>query len=459
MNLQSFKVKVTLILIFSMVFSLAVSNMLIYRFALESQLSQLRDKLMIIAQTASLVVDPKALLEIPLNPEGKNTPQYKAIENKLVKIRQGNPSITYIYVMSMTGQEGIWQFIVDAEVPATVNQRTADPGEKYDASRFSEILKGFQGPSADRELEVDEWGATLSGYAPVYDESGRPIALLGVDIMADDVFKTQREVNVRVFSILFGGILLSIFIGILFSRKITDPIKKLVEATGHIAEGNFNFRVQIKSQDEIGQLGNAFNQMSESLHEAKEELHGYFYKIVQSLIRGIEAKDRYTRGHSERVAEYAAKIAAGLGFPEEKIELLREAASLHDIGKLGVKEDILNKKDKLNEEEWDIIRRHPAVGEDILKPVMSDKEMLTVIREHHEHCDGSGYPDRLSADKITLFAKIVAVADAYDAMTSSRAYRPALSREKAIEELRKGAGTQFDEKIVDVFIGILAQEG
>jgi HD-GYP domain-containing protein (c-di-GMP phosphodiesterase class II) len=230
-----------------------------------------------------------------------------------------------------------------------------------------------------------------------------------------------------------------------------------VEGTRHIAAGNLQYQVEIRSADEIGELAKSFNNMAGSLYEARKKLREYFYGIVQSLVRTIEAKDPYTRGHSERVAGYAEKIAVGMGFSAEKAELLKEAAVLHDIGKLGIHEDILNKKEKLTEEEWEAIRMHPATGEDILKPVLGE-EMLEAIREHHERCDGTGYPNKLDAGHISIFAKIIAVADTYDAMTSSRAYRAALSKKEAIEELKKGKGSQFDPQVVDVFVKVLEEE-
>jgi putative nucleotidyltransferase with HDIG domain len=179
---------------------------------------------------------------------------------------------------------------------------------------------------------------------------------------------------------------------------------------------------------------------------------------VQSLIRILEARDAYTKGHSEKVAEYSEKIAKGMGFDPEKVELIKEIALLHDIGKLGIHESILNKKEKLTDQEWEIIKTHPIIGEEILKPVNISEELLTVVRNHHERHDGNGYPDRLSSDSISIFASIVSVADAYDAMVSPRAYRPAMPKAKAVEELRRNRGTQFSSIVVDTFLAVIAME-
>ena len=179
--------------------------------------------------------------------------------------------------------------------------------------------------------------------------------------------------------------------------------------------------------------------MARNLAESRGKLLDYFYRVVESLVRALEAKDPYTKGHSERVADYARSIAVKMGLPEEKIKLLREIASIHDIGKLGISENILNKKEKLTDEELQLIRNHPLTGEDILKPLRISEEMLSAVRSHHERYDALGYPDKINGDNINIFAAIVSVADAYDAMTSCRAYRQPLSKEEAILELKKTA--------------------
>lgn len=458
-RLRSFQVKVTLALILSMLFTGAMCNFLIYKFALNSQFKEIRNKLMLIAQTAALMVDADVLLTVPLNREGIDSAPYKMVAEKLEKIKAVNPHIKYIYTMTKTEETGIWQFIVDPD-PVTKKGRrilTSYPGDKYNAGRFLEMLQAFNRPSADKKLEIDEWGITLSGYAPIYDKNGQSVAVLGVDIMAEDVYMTQRQVHRRALFVLVLGIIFSLVLGILLSKRITDPVEKLVEGTRHIARGNLQYHVEIKGDDEISELASSFNQMAENLRESRKRILSYFYDVVQSLVRIIEARDHYTRGHSEVVAEYAEKIALKMGFPKEKVEFLKEIALLHDIGKLGIQESILNKKEKLTDQEWEIIRKHPVIGEDILRPIVLSAEMLAMIRGHHERYDGNGYPDKLSGDNINIFAAILSVADAYDAMTSQRAYRPALTKQESIAELKNNKGTQFNPQVVDIFLQILQE--
>jgi putative nucleotidyltransferase with HDIG domain len=454
-NFKSFQFQVTIILILAMLLAGVLSNFLIYRFALNAQFNELRNKLMTIAQTAVLTFDANTLMQVPLNRNGINTVQYKVIAGKLKKIQQANRPIKYIYTMTKTKEPGIWQFIVDPNIITKKGKKkflSSYPGDNYNAGRFSAMLKAFEEPSADTKLEIDEWGVTLSGYAPIRNNIGQTVAILGVDITADQVYALQRAVHKRALFVLMLGVIFSIFMGILISRKISYPVNRLLTGTRHIANGNLCYKVEIKGADEIKELAKSFNQMGQSLEGSRKTLISYFYAMVQSLVRILEARDPYTRGHSERVAEFAQKIATKMGFSQEKIELLKEISLLHDIGKLGIKEDILNKKEPLTEEEWEAVRKHSLIGEDILKPFLSSSEMLTVIRQHHERYDGTGYPDKVTGENINIFAAIVSVADAYDAMTSPRAYRPALSNAQAIEELEKNKGTQFNPKVVEAFI-------
>jgi putative nucleotidyltransferase with HDIG domain len=460
-SFKSFQAKVTAALIISMLFAAAMSNFLIYKFSLDSHFNDLRDKMKVIAQTAALMIDADMLSQVPLTKEGIDTPQYKIIAEKLEKIRKVNRPIKYIYTLGRTEQKGQWQFIVDPDSSSGREnsfQSSSYPGARYNAARFPEMLKAFEGPSADKKLEIDEWGVTLSGYAPILDKDGRAVAVLGVDLAADDVFKTQQEVHWRALLVFVLGIVVSIILGMLISKRITNPVNQLVVGTRNISDGNLKYRVEIIGSDEISELADSFNRMAKNLHESRKQLFNYFYRIVQSLVRILEARDPYTCGHSERVAEYAEKIAARIGFPPKKIELLKETALLHDIGKLGIQEHILNKNGKLNEEEWEIIRKHPVIGEAILKPVVLNDEMLAMVRGHHERYDSKGYPDQLKGENINIFAAIVSVADAYDAMTSARAYRSALSKQKAIDELKKNSGTQFNPEVIDTFLKILESE-
>lgn len=454
---DTFQTRLTLTLIFLMLLAGAISNFLVYRFSLNTQFENIRTRLKVIATTAALGVDAGSLQKIPLNPEGVNSPEFHAVLNQLYNIKQRNPSILYVYILVKTEKEGIWKFVVDSGYVENPRQPESWPGTEYDASRFPEMLKGYDGPSADTKFETDEWGVTLSGYAPILDSAGNAVAVLGVDMAADDVAALQRRVHNRSLVVLGLAVALSVALGWGISRNIASPLKQLQKATHRIASG-VHFQVSAKGPQELCDLADAFNKMSTELYTSRQNLFDYFYRVVQSMVRVLEAKDHHTRGHSERVADYAYKIALQMGITEIKAELIREIAMLHDIGKLAIPDGVLHKAEKLTEEEWEQIKRHPAVGEEILKPLLVSPEMMSIIRGHHERVDGSGYPDGLKGEEINIYAAIVCVADAYDAMTSMRPYRSRLSHDQACAELVKHKGSQFKPEVVEAFLKVIDSE-
>ncbi len=188
-------------------------------------------------------------------------------------------------------------------------------------------------------------------------------------------------------------------------------------------------------------------------------LHTGYYETVHALASAVEAKDPYTKGHSDRVTAYAVATAKRLGLSTEKIETLRYAGALHDIGKIGMSELILNKPGKLTEQEWEIVKLHPEIGASIIRDVEFLKEAIPVIRHHHERYDGKGYPDGLGNGDLSQLTHIVIAADAFDAMTSKRSYRPALSPAQAFKELRRCSGTQFDPTVANAMIRTISALG
>ncbi|MFA5145373.1 MAG: HD-GYP domain-containing protein [Candidatus Omnitrophota bacterium] len=455
---SSFRMKVALVMVVSLLFAATLGNYFIYKFAFDSNFSQLRDKLKVVSQTAALAIDPEQLASVPLSREGINSPAYRAVVEKLAAIKQANTGIKFIYTMAKTGKEGLLQFIVDPDAitPRTKTfGATSYPGDKYDARQFPEMLNAFNEAVSDKKIESDQWGKALSAYAPVRDKEGRVIAILGVDMAADDVYLVEKAVWQRGILVLVFGLIFSLALGILVSRRVTDPIAELAKGTRHIAAGDLNYQVNIKGKDEIAELANAFNSMAVNIAEARRKMHDYFYRAMQSLVRLLESKDQYTRGHSDRVANFSEKIARAMGFALEKAELLKRAAQLHDIGKLGIDERILNKPSSLTKEELELIHQHPRTGEEILRPIAFDEELIAMVRSHHERYDGSGYPNKIKGKDLELICQIIPVADAYDAMTSSRSYRPAMSKEKAIALLKKDSGTQFNPKVVDALLRVI----
>jgi putative nucleotidyltransferase with HDIG domain len=183
--------------------------------------------------------------------------------------------------------------------------------------------------------------------------------------------------------------------------------------------------------------------------------------ILQSLLglaNALEAKDSYTRGHSTRVSRLARQMARRVGLPRETVEMIAQAALLHDIGKIGVPEAILRKPGRLTDPEWDVMRRHPLTGAQIVAPLDFFADGAIIVRHHHERLDGSGYPDGLRGETIPAGARIIAVADVYDALTSERPYRPSFSHADAIERLEQERGRTLDPHLVSVFVDMVNAE-
>jgi len=206
-------------------------------------------------------------------------------------------------------------------------------------------------------------------------------------------------------------------------------------------------------ETDVNLLCTIAGQVSIAVENARlyNELEENCFNMVRSLAAGLEAKDQYTSGHSQRVSEYSSAIANMMDMSEREKETLRHAALLHDIGKIGISELILNKTSRLNKSEFEIIKSHPATGEKIIKPLNFLNDAIHHIRGHHESFDGRGYPDRLGGEDLSLLTKIMTVADSFDAMTSERTYRPSMKTNEALAELERVAGKQFDPEVVDAF--------
>ncbi len=198
------------------------------------------------------------------------------------------------------------------------------------------------------------------------------------------------------------------------------------------------------------------NRQVVSLYESLKKEHGRtkdaFFQIINSLVNALEARDPYTQGHSQRVATYALKLAEKLNWSEDDKEKLKRAALLHDLGKIGIPDGILHKKDKLTDEEFDFIRKHEIIGVNILKPLKDFAEILPWILYHHERWDGKGYPHGLGGNSIPLAAQLISVSDVFDALTTGRDYKKAFPLDDAVKEIVKNKGTQFNPQLVDVFV-------
>lgn len=246
----------------------------------------------------------------------------------------------------------------------------------------------------------------------------------------------------------------------LLTQDLQRPIRQLYRAMNEIKEGRLIQTSNLYS-DEFSTLIAGFNMMVRGLQVREERNRKLLDSYFAALAAALDARDPYTAGHSLRVAEYSVLIGRKAGLSEEEIDLLRKTALLHDIGKIGVRDHILLKEGKLTEEEFNQVKTHPQQGENILlqiEPADAMAPYLEGVRSHHERYDGCGYPDGLKGKEIPLFGRIIAVADAYDAMTSDRPYRSGMRSADALNILEEGKGTQWDPDFAGMFVNYMKSE-
>ncbi len=275
---------------------------------------------------------------------------------------------------------------------------------------------------------------------------------------------TEEVVQTAIVSFLVLVVLAMAF-GTLAARRFGAPFQRLAESSHRIAGGNFGGRVEVMGPGrEIADLANDFNQMSAhvegyvaDLQRAAVENEQLFISSIRAFAAAVDAKDPYTRGHSERVASYSRIIAEHLGQSEEFLHRIWIAGVLHDVGKIGIEDRVLKKGGVLTAEEFDQMKLHPVIGFEILQPIEPLAEMLPAVRWHHESWNGKGYPDGLKAEAIPLIARIVAVADTFDAITTNRPYQNAYTPDYAVETITKLTGSRFDAKVVTAFLRAFEQ--
>jgi HD-GYP domain-containing protein (c-di-GMP phosphodiesterase class II) len=281
---------------------------------------------------------------------------------------------------------------------------------------------------------------------------GRSLGYVAVAMDAQFVQDSLAMARV-ILVILFAATALgTIILGLVLADRITRPIDQLIASMHGVSTGDYERRVAVDSADEIGFLGQAFNDMASALRTQRREREEGYFRNLEALARAIDARDPYTFEHSARVAAISVILATAMDWPADEVASLRRAGLLHDVGKIGVADRILAKISPLTDDEWASIRQHPIIGYDMLKDVPFLQASLAGIRHHHERWDGEGYPDGLTAEENPAPARIVAVADAFDAMTSDRPYRKGFSFGFAAKTIASESGRQFDPAVVAAFV-------
>ncbi len=282
-----------------------------------------------------------------------------------------------------------------------------------------------------------------------------------VAVSAAQLVASTALAHRQIFAVATFVMILALLGAILVAQIFTRPIERLADGVSRLQKDEYVDDVPVRSRNELGMLIRNFNKMARTIQKQKASLQGYaedlessYNDIVRILAAALDARDNYTYGHSARVARFAVAVAEKLDFSRDELKELEMGCLLHDIGKIHVRDAVLNKQCSLDAEETQEISQHPLLGSQILELAPSLHKYIAGVKHHHERFDGTGYPDRLSGDEIPLHAQILALADTYDAMTSSRPYRKGLSQEKAIAEIRRCSGSQFNPKLAELFIDV-----
>ncbi len=262
--------------------------------------------------------------------------------------------------------------------------------------------------------------------------------------------------RLALYTVLFAWIILGL--SIQFLTQDTWSSISIVQYFLSMEESGVRFRALILlapfALTVISYLINERAKLFQETLLVEEELRSLFKELVHAFANALDAKSPWTMGHSERVSSFALAIAKEMQFNEQDMEMLKIGSLLHDIGKLGTYDDILEKTDPLTEKEWELIRMHPTKGADILKPIGQLQKVIPIIKYHHERFDGKGYPEGLQGNDIPLLARILCLADSFDAMTADRPYKRAMGREQAFVHVKEKTGTRFDPDVVKAFLRI-----
>jgi putative nucleotidyltransferase with HDIG domain len=288
-----------------------------------------------------------------------------------------------------------------------------------------------------------------------------PLLLLALILRASGVEVTSPALTAGV-----AAVLVALLISLVMARRVTTPLDALVHGALEIARGRFGQQVVHSGRTELSDLAYTFNFMSRQLEQYDNDnarliaaLERGYLDTIRALASAIDAKDPYTRGHSERVARLAVEIGRELKLDEATLRILEFGGILHDVGKIGIPEQVLGKPARLTPEEFKVVQSHAVIGAEIVEGVEFLRSAEPAIRHHHERWDGKGYPDGLAGEAIPLIARILNAADTWDACTSERPYHPAASAEHGLDILAQIRGAQLDPTVHDAILRVLLRQG
>lgn len=288
---------------------------------------------------------------------------------------------------------------------------------------------------------------------------GIDVAVIGTSLPQTFLVKPSQVTRVQIFGLATVAFLFVIAAGVLVANRITRPLQQVVQASEEVAQGNLTVKLEARGNDELAALARAFNDMVIALERSNRELLEAYNSTLEGWSKALELRDEETEGHTQRVTDMTVRLARRMGISDDDLIQIKRGALLHDIGKMGIPDGILNKPGPLSEAEWEIMRKHTIYAYQMLSPISYLRPALAIPCCHHERWDGSGYPLGWRGDDIPLAARIFAVVDVWDALKSDRPYREAWPEERVLDHLEAHKGVHFDPKVVDEFIRMIQNEG
>ena len=368
-----------------------------------------------------------------------------ALDNLAAKIEASQEDITYLAILDKNNQ-------------VLGHNKLEITGTSFQKASGSPILKG----SMFTMHQVDRYGQVSYEFRTPIQFGGSRVGDIIVGISTSSLVKSKTIARQQILLVSLGVMAFGALCTFLLSRIITKPIERMKVGVSEITAGNYDVQVINSSKDELGELTRSFNKMTRVIMSQKKHLQNYatnleesYLSTVKILATALDARDNYTLGHSTRVAKLSQLTGQLLGLSSTELKELEMACFLHDIGKIYIPDVIINKPGPLDEQESLFVKKHPEQGAEILRLSESLHKYIPVVLHHHEWYDGNGYPHGLKGEEIHIYAQIVAIADAYDAVTTSRPYRRGCTRDEATAEIINCRGSQFNPELTNVFLDAL----
>jgi putative nucleotidyltransferase with HDIG domain len=334
-------------------------------------------------------------------------------------------------------------------------------GKPFSTPAHVEGVGTFLETQAD---EVVRWGREMTEITTPIFFAGKRVGTVSLGLSRNSLVAAQRSIRRSVLLAASAFLVLSVLGTLVLASFITTPVEKLTAGVNELAGGEEFHPIPVRGRDELAELTGNFNRMAETILRQKTRLGAYAKELEESYIAtvrvlaaSIDARDPYTLGHSTRVSRLCCELGRRLGFPPAELAHLERACLFHDVGKIRTPDEILLKQQRLSSREIGVMRRHPDDGAEILRMAPSLHRYIPVVKHHHEWYNGEGYPEGIRQSQIPVHARIIALADAFDAMTSDRPYRTALTTEEAIDELLRFRATQFSPEMTDAFVQMVRE--